>query len=98
MIEATGHMIDAKYDGTTLTVHGHNKAARIALAGADHDRDVSIPRDQIANVDWKGASMLKNGRLTVHTTDGRTVVLHFRKKQTDAFSPLRDALTAGEGA
>lgn len=87
-----GYMIEAAWDGETLRVHGKNRPARIALAGEDHDRDVVLPREQIASVDLKDASMLGNGNLRVHTVGGKTYQLHFRRKQADGFRQLADAL------
>jgi len=83
-----GYMIDVDYDGQVLRVHGRNKAARVALAGQDHEDDVIIPREQIAEVSLKGASALTNGNLKVRTTDGRKVQMHFRKKQAEDFQAL----------
>jgi len=91
-MKADGYMVDAEYDGATLTMRGHNKAARIALAGRDHATDVMIPRDRITAVDLKPASMLVNGTVTVHTVDGGKHVLHFRKKQAPGIVTLCEAL------
>lgn len=134
-ITAIGYGVDASYDGTTLHVHPHNKAARVALAGKmtepligdlppeaeqeqwgglsdertraaigdatheakrkvdEHLADVELARTDIASLDWKDATRLTNGRLTITTTTGRVHVMHFRRKQQDEMSTLRDALT-----
>lgn len=90
-----GYGIDVDYDGQTLRVHGRNKAARIALAGIDHDEgDVVVPLEQVAAVDFKDASMLVNGNLKVTTTAGATYQLHFRRKQADEFRELAGRLHA----
>lgn len=82
-------MIDATFDGATLTVHAKNKAARVALLGENHvDGDLVLRREQIAGVRLKEASMLVNGNLRVDTVDGKTFQLHFRKKQAEGFSKL----------
>jgi hypothetical protein len=90
-----GYMIDVNYDGQTLTVRGKNKAARVALAGADHgEGDVVIPRHEIASATLKDASMLVNGNLVVHTAGGRKYQLHFRRKQQADFEQLAQQLGA----
>lgn len=88
-----GYLIDVDYDGHRLHVHGRNKAARIALAGADHTSDVDIPREAIERVEFRNANPVTNGTLTVHTRDGRTYRLHFRRKQREPFEQLADALS-----
>lgn len=87
-----GYMIDVDWDGETLRVHGKNKAARVALAGADHDSDVVVPRAAIADVTLKDASMMGNGNLRVTTADGTKYQLHFRRKQAEDFRALAAAL------
>ena len=87
-----GYMIEAEYDGATLRVRGKNKPARIALAGQDHEGDVVIPADQIAEVTLKDASVMVNGNLRVSTVAGKTYQLHFRKKQAKDFRALADQL------
>ena len=101
MATVPGYGITVTYDETTLTVEGNNKAARMALADprsipdkATLDAPVVIPRDQIADVKWKPGNMLANGRLTVTTTTGRVVKLHFRGKQQAAAADLAGALGA----
>lgn len=87
-------MTDVQWDGATLRVHGKNKAARIALAGEDHDQDVEVARDEIASVGFRNASMLVNGRVDVRTLDGKRYQLHFRRKNRDAFAQLAQDLGA----
>lgn len=89
-----GYMIDVQWDGTTLTVHGKNKASRIALAGEDHARDVVLTRDQMAKVTYKPASMVVNGNLIIETTLGKRHQLHFRRKQRAGFEALARELEA----
>jgi hypothetical protein len=86
-------MTDVSWDGSTLRVHGKNKAARVALAGQDHATDVVIPRDRITAVTIKDANMLVNGNLRV-TADGKTYQLHFRRKQAEDFRALAESLQA----
>jgi hypothetical protein len=54
--------------------------------------DVVLRRDQIADIDFKKATPVVNGRLTITTTTGDKHVLHFRRKQTDAFVRLCELL------
>ena len=51
-------------------------------------RDVEIPKVSIADVRFKGASMMVNGNLRVRTVAGKTYQLHFRKKQAEGFRAL----------
>jgi hypothetical protein len=87
-----GYMIDVDYDGATLRVRGKNKPARVALAGEDHDQEVVIPRERIADVSLKDAGRMTNGNLKVSTTDGRRYQLHFVRKHAEDFRQLADAL------
>lgn len=89
-----GYMIEADFDGTTLRVRGKNKAARVALAGENHDQDVVLSREQIASAEIKDAGMMTNGNLRVRSVDGKTYQLHFRKKQADGMKQLAAALGA----
>lgn len=94
MTQIRGYMVEVEFDGQTLRARGTNKAARVALAGEDHEQDVVLPRDQIQQVNLKPASMLVNGNLRVTSTAGKTYQLHFRKKQTADFEQLAQALNA----
>jgi len=88
-----GYMIDVQCDDEILRIRGKNKAARIALAGEAHgDGDVVIARSTIADVMFKGASMLVNGNLIVTTIEGRKYQMHFRKKQQADFKDLAEQL------
>lgn len=88
-------MIEVKYDGHVLTAEGTTAASRIALRGGRRNEGpVVIPREDIDRVEWKPATPLVNGRLTVHTKPGGTVVLHFRRKQANGFTELAHELGA----
>lgn len=91
MTQIQGYMIDVDFDGTTLRVHGRNKAARVALNGEDHEQDVVLDRGSIERVELKSASALVNGNLRV-TAGGRTYQMHFRKKQAADFEALAGQL------
>lgn len=94
-MHAHGYMVEVEWDGDTLTATGTNKASQVALAGAEHAAGpVVVPAANIARVEVKSASALVNGRVTVHTHDGARYVLHFRRKQADAFTELARALSA----
>lgn len=60
----------------------------------DQFADVDLALGEVERVEWRDASMLVNGRLTLHTRAGRTHVMHFRRKQGADFAALRDVLTA----
>lgn len=93
MITAPGYGIVAEFDGTTLTVEGNNKAARMALAGKDHgEGPVTISVDQIGEVTWKAAGRLTNGNLTIIETAGKRYQLHFLRKHTEGMEALAQAL------
>lgn len=93
MTTVPGYGITATYQDDTLTVEGNNKAARMALAGQDHDKGpVVIPRGAVQSVEWKPAGRITNGNLTVHTVDGRKVQLHFLRKHADGMAGLARAL------
>ena len=93
-MKVDGYMIEADWDGAVLRVHAKTKAAGIALAGRDHRDDVVVPRDAIADVAWRGANPMVNGRITVTTAQGPRYVLHFRRKQQAGMQELYDALRA----
>lgn len=87
-------MIEATYADGSLRVHPKNKAAATALMGEHHDGDLILPRTAIADVTWKDASALVNGKLVVTTAAGARHQLHFRKKQSAGMRALYDALRA----
>lgn len=89
-----GYMVEADFDGSTLRMRGSNKAARVALAGEDHEHDVVLTREQVASADLKDAGMMTNGNLRIRSADGKTYQLHFRKKQADGMKALAAALGA----
>lgn len=91
-----GYMTEVTYEDDVLTVRGKNKAARVALAGADHKAgDVVIARNEIASTEYKPSKLggTINGNLIVTTTDGKRYQLHFRKKQQADFEELARALS-----
>lgn len=91
-MEFDGYMIKVWWDGTTLRIRGSNKAARVALAGRDHDQDVVLPRSEIAEARLKNANPLTNGNLIIRTSEGRKYQLHFRRKHQQDFERLAEEL------
>lgn len=87
-------MTEVQWDGVTLRAHGKNKAARVALAGEDHEQDVIVTRDWIASVGYRKAGRMTNGRVDVRTVDGKRYQLHFRRKQREGFEALARDLGA----
>lgn len=85
-------MCEVAWDGETLTARGTNKAAQVALAGIEAGQDVVIPKSEIVDVQFKNASAMVNGALSVTIARGRTYKLNFRKKQRDDFAALNDEL------
>jgi hypothetical protein len=92
MTEFDGYLITVAWDGDTLRVHGKNKMARVALNGADHAEDVILTVADIAQVQFKNASILTNGALTIRTTANRKHVLHFRRPHQQNFAGLAQQL------
>lgn len=94
-MDMNGYMVRVSYVGDVLTAEGTNKASQVALAGQDHAAGpVVVPRSDIARVEYRPASVLANGRVTVHTVQGRKHVLHFRRKDSEAFTQLAQVLGA----
>jgi hypothetical protein len=91
-VQVDGYMIDASWDGETLRVHAHNKAASVALQGKNRGEDVVVTRDHIAAVAFKPAGALVNGKVTVTTVQGAAYQLHFRRKQQPGMDELAVAL------
>lgn len=87
-------MIEADWDGARLQVHPKNKGAAVGLMGQHHDGDLIIPKDAIADLAWKEASALVNGKITVTTSAGSKHQLHFRRKQQEGMRALYDAIRA----
>ena len=98
MTTFTGYMVHVDFDGTTLNIVGHNKMAKIALAGQSWDQPLVLERNQVADVKVKQPNAfmftLVNGRIDLFTTDGRRIQLHFRRKQRKDLQGLAAALTA----
>jgi hypothetical protein len=91
--QVRGYMIDVTWDGQTLTVLPSNLAARVALLGQDHrEGALALAADEIESTELKPANALVNGRITVRTKDGRTYLLHFRRKSNTEFARLYKAL------
>lgn len=89
MMEVNGYMNKVQWDGYTLRAKGTTKAARVALLGPQHaDGELVLTRDQIADVQYRRAGMMINGRVTLQDTGGRRYILHFRRKQRDGFDQL----------
>jgi hypothetical protein len=54
--------------------------------------DLVLPKDQIAAVELKDATLLTNGRMTITTTTGNRHRMHFLRKQRKDFQALATAL------
>lgn len=93
MSTVQGYGVEATLTETELRAHGTNKLTHAALAGPNHPGDVVVPLDQIARVDHSTPKMggAVNGHVVIHTTDGRKVEMHYRKKNTE-FRDLAETL------
>lgn len=90
-----GYLVEAEWDGETLTARGTNKVSNAALLGEDHAAgEVSIPKEWIASVVLKEPKLFGgvNGNLVVTTVEGKRYQLHFRKKSLEEFRALAQAL------
>lgn len=90
-----GYMQEVELTNEALTIEGTNKAARVALRAEEHDRGpLVVPRSEITSVEHKPGNALVNGHITIHTTDGKKAILHFRRKSNAEFAALAEALGA----
>lgn len=90
-MEFDGYMTRVQWDGQVLRAQGKSMPARKALGG---DGTIVVPRQQIADVQFRDAGLLQNGRVTIRTVDGQKHILHFRKKQA---APFRDLVQQLQG-
>jgi hypothetical protein len=93
-MDVEGYMVQVSWDGSTLRAHATKKMAAVALMAEHYKEDLTLTREHIASAEWKGASAMVNGAITLTTEGGRKHVLHFRKKQQDGMRQLYDALQA----
>ena len=101
-LRADGYGVEGVLDDEGLTLAAKGRGSAVALLGADLVeqkrttgttlRFVHIPRDEIADVTWRAATLLTNGQVTVHTTAGKEYKAHFRRKQQGAWRAVYDAL------
>lgn len=87
-----GYGIEADWDGQTLRVHPKSKVGAFALMGHENAGDLVLPRAGIADVQWKDAGRMSNGRIMITTAQGVRYQLHFRRMQQDGMRALYDAL------
>jgi hypothetical protein len=89
MMQVRGYLVEAEWDGQTLTARGTNKMGQVALRGEDHwEGDVVVARSDMASIKLKPASPIFNGNLVIHTTGGKKYQLHFRRKSRAEFTEL----------
>lgn len=88
-----GYMVEADWDGQTLRVHPKSKVGAVALMG-QQDGDLVLPRAAIADVQWKDAGRMGNGKIMITTALGARHQLHFRRHQQEGMRALYDALKA----
>ena len=97
-LHVEGYMIEVNWDGETLHAHGTNKMSQVALSGAGHASDVVLAAADIASIDFKPATAMTNGTMTIGGSDGKSYELHFRRKSGDDFARLRDSLLGVDGS
>lgn len=94
-MRVSGYMVEAEWDGDVLVARGTNKVGQRALTGVPQDQsDVVIPKGEMADVKLKRAGRMVNGNLVIRTTGGQRYQLHFRRKDSDQFEALAEALGA----
>lgn len=89
-----GYFCDITWDGTTLRVHGRNKAAREFFNEADPQADLLVAAADIRAVDFRPASFTRNGVLTVLTQAGHRHLIYALRQHNSNFSRLADELRA----
>lgn len=90
-----GYTVEAEWDGATLTARGTNKLGRVGLFGPDHARgEISFTKGDVTSVEFRDANPLVNGRLTVHTTNGKKYMLSFRRRDRAAWRALYEQVQA----
>lgn len=90
-MDAHGYGADISVDGEAVTITHSERAQRFGKMPAT----VRVPLGDVLSVDFKAGNALANGHLTVVTDDpdGRlTRVVHFRRKDNEAFAAVRDAI------
>ena len=90
-MDATGYGADISIDSESVTISHSERAQKFGKMPAG----VRVPLGDVRDVELKGANALANGHLTVVTDDAegkQTRVVHFRRKDNDAFAAVRDAI------
>lgn len=90
-MDAHGYGADVTFDGEAVTITHSERAQKFGKMPAA----VRVPLIDVRSVDLKAGNALANGHLTVVTDDPEgklTRVVHFRRKDNDAFAAVRDAI------
>lgn len=91
-MDATGYGADISIDADAVTISHGERAQKFGKMPAS----VRIPLADVRSVDFKAGNAIANGHLKLVTDDpdgAGTRVVHFRRKDNDAFAAVRDAIT-----
>lgn len=95
-MHADAYMATMDLERDRLVVTPSNAASRVALlgqsGGAGQER-LELALGEVSLVEVKGASMMTNGRVTLHSA-GSKYLVHFRRKHEEGVRALVDALVA----
>lgn len=94
---------EATLTDDALTIRATSKTGRFALFGQDPRNEITLPLAEIASAEHyypsaAARALGANGRLDVHTVDGRRYQVHYRVKKNQDVRPLADALVAAVNA
>ncbi len=93
-----GYFCDISWDGTTLRVHGRNKAAREFFNEADPSSDLVVSAAEINEVDFEPASFTSNGVLTIVTQGGGKHSIYALRQHNSNFFRLAEGLRSAAPA
>lgn len=88
-MEFSGYGVDVRLAEDALIVTAKNFASKGALGATER----TIPLDRIVALSFKPASLLGNGRITIQSDVGVTLI-HFVRRSDAAASKIYDTLTA----
>lgn len=103
-MRARGYGADLELAGDALVIHAGKVAATIQASPT-----VTIPLTDIVHIEWKDAGILTNGHIHIIVADGadlslygprpnainpQSLVVHWRRRDRDAFTTLRRQLNA----
>lgn len=90
-MDAKGYGADISIDSEVITITHSERAQKFGKMPAS----VRVPMSDVRGIDFRAGNAIANGHLTVVTDDPEgklTRVVHFRRKDNDAFAAVRDAI------